>query len=272
MQFRKDVVDGLDRIDKSGLPGKVKLWCLQLGLFPRLMWPLSVYEVPISSVEKMERVVSSYVRKWLGAPKCLSSVALYGKGILQLPVSSLTEEFKCTKVRTEMLLAGSKDAIVRKVVPNPTKGRKWNPRMAVQEAEASLRHAEIVGNVQLGRGGLGLGSGKPVWNRADPKIKRKRVVEQVRRQEEIVRSARAVSQAKQGQWLNWEGVEKRKLSWRELWGMEESRIRFLIGATYDVLPSPQNLNLWVDEDPSCPLCSGTATLNHILVGCIVSLT
>lgn len=52
-----------------------------------------------------------------------------------------------------------------------------------------------------------------------------------------------VVQAKQGQWLNWESVERRKLSWRDLWNMEESRIRFLVGATYDVLPAPQNLKL-----------------------------
>ena len=89
-------------------------------------------------------------------------MALYGKGILQLPVSSLVEEFKCTKVRTELLLAGSKDFVVSKVVPNPTKGMKWNPKMAAQEAEATLKHAEIVGNVQIGREGLGLGPGKPV--------------------------------------------------------------------------------------------------------------
>ena len=44
--------------------------------------------------------------------------------------------------------------VVSKVVPNPTKGRKWNPRMAAQEAEATLIHIEIVGNVQIGRGGL----------------------------------------------------------------------------------------------------------------------
>ena len=193
MQFRKDVAEGLDRIDKSGLPGKLKLWCLQFGLFPRLMWPLSVYEIPLSVAEKMERLVSFYIRKWLGVPRCLSTVALYGKGILQLPVSSLVEEFKCTKVRTELLLAGSKDVVVSKVVPNPTKGRKWNPRMAAQEAEATLRHTEIVGNVQIGRGGLGLGPGKPVWSRAGPKEKRKLVVEQVRRQEEMLRGTKAVA-------------------------------------------------------------------------------
>ena len=44
--------------------------------------------------------------------------------------------------------------VVGKVVPNPTKGRKWNPRMAAEEAEATLGHTEIVGNVQIGWGGL----------------------------------------------------------------------------------------------------------------------
>ena len=61
---------------------------------------------------------------------------------------------------------------------------------------------------------------------------------------------KAVAQAKQGQWLNWEGVEKKKLSWKELWSMERI-IRFLIGATYDVLSTPQNLKLWVNGDPLC---------------------
>ena len=54
--------------------------------------------------------------------------------------------------------------------------------------------------------------------------------------------------------------------------MEERSIRFLIGATYDVLSTPQNLKLWVNGDPLCSLCSGTATLRHILSGCKVSLS
>ena len=50
-------------IDKSGLPGKLKLWCLQFGLFPQLMWPLSVYEIPLSVADEMERLVNFYIRK-----------------------------------------------------------------------------------------------------------------------------------------------------------------------------------------------------------------
>ena len=171
---------------------------MQFGLYPRLMRPLSIYEVPLSIAETMEQLVSSYIRKWLGVPRCLSSVALYGKGILQLPVSNLAEEFKCTKVRTELLLSGSKDILVSNVVLNPNSERKWNPRAAVQGAEAALRHAEIVGNVQFGRGGLGLGPGKPAWNKAGPKEKRKLIVEQMCRQEQLLRGQRQLVRPNRG--------------------------------------------------------------------------
>ena len=120
---------------------------------------------------------------------------MYNKGILQLPTSSLTQEFMCTKVRTELLLSGNKDAVVREVAPYPTQWIKWNPRVAFQEAEAA---ADIVGKFQFGLGGLGLGSGKPVWNKAGSNQKRTLVMEQILRQEEMIRDAKAVAQAKQG--------------------------------------------------------------------------
>ena len=65
------------------------------------------------------------------------------------------------------------------------------------------------------------------------------------RQEEMIRAAKAVAQAQQGQRLNWESVEKRKLSWRELWNMEDSCMSLLIGAMYDVLPTPKTLKVWL---------------------------
>ena len=83
----------------------------------------------------------------------LSNVPLYGKGILQLSTSRLTEELQCTKVRTNCC-SKNKGAIARQVAPNPNKGRKWNLKVSVQEVEAALRHAVVVGKFQFGRGGL----------------------------------------------------------------------------------------------------------------------
>ena len=57
-----------------------------------------------------------------------------------------------------------------------------------------------------------MATGKPRWNKASVAEKRKMVVEEIVRQEETVRCTKAASQAKQGQWLNWEGVEKSKIN------------------------------------------------------------
>lgn len=75
-QLKKDGIIGLQSMDKTFLPGRLKLWCMQCGLLPCLMWPLALY---ISKIEKLEKLIGSFVRKWLGLPRCLSSVDLYSK-------------------------------------------------------------------------------------------------------------------------------------------------------------------------------------------------
>jgi len=96
--------------NSSGLPGKLKFWCFQFGLLPRLLCPLTVYEIYLTTVDKLEALISLYIRKCLGVPCCLSrGRGLYSKGILHLPVSALTEEFKCAKVRLEMTFVESND-------------------------------------------------------------------------------------------------------------------------------------------------------------------
>ena len=83
------------KIDRSGLPGKYKAWCYQHGVLPRLLWPLMIYDVPLTIVEKMERNISGHLRRWLGVPQSFFSVGLYSAGSkLQLPLKALTEEYK----------------------------------------------------------------------------------------------------------------------------------------------------------------------------------
>ena len=75
-QIRQDITNRLENINKTLLPGKLKLWCLQFGLFPQVMWPLTIYEVPITTVEKMEQTITLYLKKWLGVPRCLTNISL----------------------------------------------------------------------------------------------------------------------------------------------------------------------------------------------------
>jgi len=56
----------------------------------------------------------------------------FRKGILQLPVSALTEEFKCAKVRLEMTLVESRNKCAREAAPVLKTGRKWSAKKSLQ--------------------------------------------------------------------------------------------------------------------------------------------
>jgi hypothetical protein len=263
----------MQKIEKSGLPGKFKSWCYQHGVLPRLLWPLLMYEVPTTTVERLEKKISGYLRRWLGVPRSFSSIGLYSSNSkLQLPIKALTEEFKTTKVRAAMMLRDSKDEKISKAGIRVRTGRKWNASEALKEAESRLEHQDIVGTVAQGRLGLGCVT-RASWKSASTKERRELVQTEIRKKEEEKRLAGAVAMRKQGSWTNWEGARSRKLNWNNIWKMEGHRIRFLLRSVYDVLPTPTNLNTWgLSDDPACKLCQKPANLEHVLSSCRVALT
>ncbi|KAK0139194.1 hypothetical protein N1851_024122 [Merluccius polli] len=152
-------------LEKSGLPGKYKAWGYQHGVLPRLLWQLLVYEVPVSTVEGLERKMNTYLRRWLGFSRSFCSISLYSTGSkLQLPA---------------MMLRDGQDARVRQVDIEVRTGRKWSANRALREAEDRLHHADIVGSVAQGRLGLGC-STKVSWVKANPKERRGMVQREVR--------------------------------------------------------------------------------------------
>ena len=103
------------------------------------MWPLMLYEVAISHVETMEMKISSFIRKWLGIPRCLSNLAFYSHGNkLQLPLTALTEDFKVTKARFFTTLHDSEDQIIRNTLPDVTKGSKWSISEEIDSMESQF--------------------------------------------------------------------------------------------------------------------------------------
>ena len=267
----KQTDEWLRRIDKSCLPGKFKSWIYQHGLLPRLMWLLTVYEIPVSVVEGVEKRVNKHLRRWLGIPPSFTAVGLYIRsGQLQLPLSSVVEEFKVAKCRVAMMLRDSKDERVSNAGVITRTGRKWAADIAVRQAESSLELKDIIGNVCTGRQGLGT-SHFTQWKTAGAQQRREMVQAEVRHQEEVIRKAKAVELATQGTWTRWD-LPDRRVTWSDLWRLEPFRISFLLRSVYDTLPSPVNLARWgLREDPLCKLCGKKGTMSHILAGCPTAL-
>ncbi|GFO45619.1 reverse transcriptase [Plakobranchus ocellatus] len=132
--------ENLLAINKCGLQGKFKIWCLQFMLIPKLLWPLLVYDICSSTVEAIEAKINKYTRKWLGVPPGLSDVAMYcRKAKLKLPMKSILEEYKCGKARLLTMLEESDDPVVKTVQPSLKTGRKWKVTEAVNEAKECLK-------------------------------------------------------------------------------------------------------------------------------------
>ena len=205
----------------------------------------------------------------VGCAPCFSTVGLYtATGMLQLPFSSITEEFKVGKARLHLMLRDSPDEVIRQVQPEVRTGTKWSAAKVVQEAEASLQIKEVIGATQTGRAGLG--STPHLWfSREDSRGRRDMVITELKMIEEEKRVATAAGQAKQCAWMNWEEAEARKLSWSSLMTMEPLALSFLLRSTYNLLPTPANHKQWgFTGDDTCAMCmSARGTLWHILSSC-----
>ena len=134
VEVQRTALDGLHVIDKSELPGKLKAWCFQHGLLPRLLGPLLIYKISLSRVETIQQHINKYLHKWLGVPSCISIVGLYTTtGMLQLPCSPITDEFNVGTARLHMMLRASLDDIICQ--PEVRTETKWSAAKMVHEGQ-----------------------------------------------------------------------------------------------------------------------------------------
>jgi hypothetical protein len=271
-KIQQQVEESMRNIDKTCLPGKFKTWIYQHGVLPRIAWPLMLYEIGATAVEQLERTISKHIRKWLGLPPCFASLGLYSSSAkLQLPITSVMEQYKVGKARLIMMLKDSKDDKVKKAGVQVKTGRKWSASKAVEEAESRLRHKDIIGAVCQGRQGLGT-TETQYWKGANAAKRRELVQREIREKEEEQRRSKAVEMGCQGAWTRWQ-TEDRALTWAEIWRYPPYQLQFLLRSVYDTLPSQANLHRWkLVDTPDCNLCGARGTLDHVLSSCHVALT
>ena len=63
VELQTQVMKYLERIDRTPLPGRFKVWMTNFGVYPRIMWSITVYEISLSRMEIIESKVSKKVRK-----------------------------------------------------------------------------------------------------------------------------------------------------------------------------------------------------------------
>ena len=235
-----------------------------------------IYEISISFVQVLEQTVSRFIRKWLGLHKTISSIALYSKlSPCPLPLTSLTGLLKTAKAGCLLQLRDSKDPIVSKHLPSVRAGRTWSVTDSVKDAESVLYFRQLVGSVCKGKAGFGYIPSEP-FPAKGTKDHRKLVSDTVfeehdkrRLQEETEEKLKVL----QFNWKSWNDYIRKDLSWKCIWATPPDLLRFIIGSTFNTLPSPNNRVRWrISDEDKCFLCGiGPCTVSHILSGCAFSL-
>ena len=184
VEVDKQVEKYLQKIEKCHLPGKFKVWIVQNLMMARIMWPLSIYDFAMTTVEKVQQKITAKLKKWLGIPKSLSTAVLYSRSSkLQLPCSSLVEEVKVAKTRNCVTLEQSRDQNIRGAGIQFKTGRKWRVEEKVQQEKSQLEMQKIAGIANVGREGLGLNK-RIYYSKASKEERRKLITQKVREKEE----------------------------------------------------------------------------------------
>ena len=76
----------------------------------------------------MDEKAKSFIRKWLGLPRCLSETGLFGR---KLPLQSISLGYMQEKTRLVLELRESTDQLVRNANAKVPTGRKWNAQSEV---------------------------------------------------------------------------------------------------------------------------------------------
>ena len=197
---------------------------------------------------------------------------MYSKSArLQLPFSSLTEEFKIAKARNLVTFQESNDPCIHGAELEVDEGRKANTKEEIEIAKSRLRMQEIIGVTNIGKEGLGMRKAE-FYSKSSSKSKRDMIIKVVREKEEEERIVKMTTLSKQGSHnMKWEAPQRR-LNQSDLITMPDERLKFLIKSVYDLLPTPANKSKWFNSEETCLLCGENGTLNHILAGCKVSLS
>ena len=134
--------------------------------------------------------------------------------------------------------------------------------------EGRLATQEIIGNAQVGTGGLGLRPQK----KQSLKDKRRELVKLMKEDAEHQRIVDLGQYEMQAKWLSVgiDNMQRKDLTWNKiLYQCSDRLLKFIVNAIPDWLPSPDNLRRWNRVGiHRCGLWGKiNATLAHILCGC-----
>ena len=131
---------GLRRIANSELSTPLKAWMFQHILIVRLIWQLTLYVIPTSTVVKLEQLISKLLRRWLGLS--LNAFSKIELCIRQTPRCLTVCWWSCIRLQRNASYSHSDTLLMRRQVVQAAhkSGQEWSVRQAEEQAKYNLKH------------------------------------------------------------------------------------------------------------------------------------
>ena len=79
-------------------------------IIPKMTWEFTIYNFPITYIQKLEATCTKYLKKWAGISRCTTTTALYrSRRKHGLQLKRLTTSAKCMQVTKYHLNKYSRD-------------------------------------------------------------------------------------------------------------------------------------------------------------------
>ena len=246
----------LEAIDTTPLTRQQKLRLFRHGVCPRLSWPLTVEDLPISWLEReLQPLATKAIKKWAGMARSSNISILFlpaKRGGLALP--SLVDLYKKMQATRMVQLVTSSDPGVRQAAELHLEEERRNRRRKFKPAQLV---EDLLSGVQSQSRRTVLRAVKTCL--AEEEVdKRHQVLCQLPAQGEMARS--------------WEETSP------ELWvkavqGLPSEPLKFALNASLNTLPTNANLHTWGKKTrDNCILCQEhRQSLLHILNTCQVAM-
>lgn len=248
--------DLLKRIHDLPLRGPQKARAYSIAVRWVFSWTMSLYDIAMSSLQRMDRMARVYLREWCGLAKCGTGDVLFlpthmgGLGIVSL------EAFHQRQRASFWLhIEHSKDPVIheRYLIAKELGIREWRPFLLGSAPGFGKRAAAHPAQPHQ--------SSDPI----------RTAMVTLQREQDSARLCRLQEKAWQGSVFRTEIAADR--SWvRNALSLPPRLLKFGLNFLVNTLPSGHNLKRWgLTQDESCPLCGGTQSICHVLSFCRSSL-
>ena len=246
----------LNRIDSLLVRNEHKVKMYKEYLLPSSRFILSVHNLTSTSLDKLDSLVTKYLKSWLGLPNSATRAVIHSPQLMDIKsVRHLYRESQTNSYINSKLHADSK-------VKNALQSRldresKWQKKQStIADCETTMTAISI-----------------PFTPENSTRIKRE-AKKSISDEMSETWFTHLRSLVLQGQFLTVANSLNSDFNYKSLiFGLPRNVLKFLTNAAIDTLPTNSNLNRWNKRScPNCQLCANKETLLHVLNNCNTMLS